>query len=386
MSVKVYYTDTENKEAYYNAPLLNQSFLKTLIPGKEYREDKKEETGEILPLQEILRSYREPKNLMLGDYLDTYLTSGNPKEVLNQKYYVEPIEKKPSESVMNIIKLYYTEISGVDLSMKGPLISIARSLEYRNNYSDDKLYEMLVKEGLLYFQHLQKAEGKVILSQEDFDLITEMLEKVDKSEYKIWLLETPWRFFGLESSSPELYYEVHFQKEIYFTIPDWFLPGMEEPLECKALLDILILEKSLETGEVVRAHVIDLKTTGTALFRFNEAVNKFRYDFQLAFYSLAAAIEFNLDILKVSQGFLVISKVNRDLPMIYARMSAELLNRGLFGETTGNLNLITDFRKTEHRFPYLGVTAALKNFQEEEKSNSNFLTRYLLTSSGFMSP
>lgn len=375
--VTLYYSTQEQVEEYYSSPALNQSYLKTFCIPKEYKEDVKEEE-EMLPMQELLQGYREPKNLLLGDYLDGYLT--RQEKFLEERYFWEPISEKPSDNIMNIIRYYFNEISSEDLSLKGPLIKIARDMQYRNNYSDDKLYETIVKEGGTYFTYLKRAEGKIILSEEEYQITRLMLSKVDESKYKTWIFETPWKFFGDQIQSPDYYYEVHLQKPIYF---------MLDGVECKALLDILVVEKDINTGEVTRAHVCDLKSTGFALFKFYQSVNKFRYDFQISFYTLAAADLLDIPVLNITQSFLVVSKVNKHLPMIHVHFPEEYFMRTCDGDVAEDSpDHITEFIKENGYFPRLGIYQALDRcIRESSPEDSRTITltgtEFILTDTGF---
>ena len=68
-------------------------------------------------------------------------------------------------------------------------------------------------------------------------------------------------------------WEIHYQKPLYFKYKD---------IDCKALPDILLINNQDKL-----ISIIDIKTTALKTLDFYQAVSKYRYDIQLAFYKLA---------------------------------------------------------------------------------------------------
>lgn len=381
MGVSIFTTSDQYVGEYYESPRLNQSHLKTFLVPDGYKVDPKEEDEELMPMQVLIKSYSEPRNLILGDYVDGYLT--REEGYLERKYFYDPIPEKPSENIQLIIKYYYENVSGENLSLKGPLIKVARDMGYRNNYSDDKLYETIVKEGQVYFSYLKHAEGKIILDKKDFDLLQQMLNKIEESTYTRNILKEPWKFFGKEEENPDFYYEVRFQKIIYFEF---------DGIECKALIDILIVERDLVTMEVTGTYLIDLKTTGEAVFKFNNSVDKFRYDFQLGFYAIAVSKLYNIQLEKVRCGFLVVPKVNKNIPMVHLKVTSDLLYRGIHGECPLPSPMkMTQWKSVnEFRTPKLGITEAIGYYKAslENPNDSPMIriygTEYEISSMGIL--
>jgi hypothetical protein len=80
-------------------------------------------------------------------------------------------------------------------------------------------------------------------------------------------------FFTLDLFKDSDNYDVYLQYPIYFEI---------EGIECKALPDMIIIYKKSNTVQI-----IDLKTTSETTTNFIRSIRKYRYDIQLAWYSLA---------------------------------------------------------------------------------------------------
>lgn len=346
--IQIHYTSNEEIKVYYEGTshYLNQSFLKSFLGGLESQEDvSTEESRELY--------YKEYQNFILGDYLDGYLTRG--PEYLREKYFSEVLPVKPSDAVMSIIKEYFETVSEIDLSSSQGLLDIAREAQYRNNYGDAKLLETLEKEGTEYFKFLKRAQGKQIISKEEFDIIVMMTDKINKSEHIKNIFKAPWKYFSREESLPELAYEIYFQKVIYFEFQG-------EP--CKALIDILIIERDIFTQEITNIHIGDLKTTGKAVMRIHETVNRFRYDIQLAWYRLAVAKEYNFNEIFITCSLLVVGKKNNILPLIKFNISEDLLLRGMFGSPYTDVTGLTSqtlLYNYETR-PFFGIKQCMNTY------------------------
>ena len=315
--VKIYFPSKEETDLYFSdETALNQSFLKGYLGGLETRSFRKEEEKKEL-------YYFENVNFLLGDYLDGYLTRG--EDYIDDVYFSETIPSKPSENVMSIVQYYFDNISKVSLyeqDSEKTLLEYARNMQYRNNYGDEKLLETIRKEGAAYYSFLQRAAGKKIVSQEEKDIILSLIGKLDTSIHKEQIMKRPWEYLK-EEESQEHRYEVHFQKIIYFEY---------KGLRCKGLIDILILKIRLDQPKVEKAHIVDLKTTGKPLFLFDQAVDMFRYDVQLAFYRTGISQTFGIYEQEIECSFLVLGKYNPMEPMLRINLHKDLLYRGKWGE------------------------------------------------------
>lgn len=380
-NIKHYITPKEEIAKYFfQEEIMNQSTLKTFLGGLEFKDNKRAKEKDEL-------YYHENTNFILGDYLDGYLTQG--EKFIEENYFSETLEVKPSDAVMSIVKYYFDNISKVSLHEKESetaLVNCMRSFAYRNNYSDLKLLEVIRKEGGPYFTFLQKAQGKKIISDEEDKTIKALMRKLDSSVYKKQLFEAPWEYMN-EDEDPECTYQVFFQKVLYFE---------HRGVRCKALLDILILKVNENTREVVKAHVIDLKTTGTPSLLFGEAVKKFRYDIQLAFYKLAVQISYDLKEEDIRCSFLVLGKVDLEEPMLRIDISDLLLYHAQWGKVVMLGNLTPDHTYLHQRYMYgedavFGFEWALRSYKHSlefptgpSETIKAYGTRYTLTEKGLI--
>lgn len=316
-NITLHYSSKEEIENYFSDEnYMNQSFLKGYLGGLEYKSLRGlKEKDELY--------YYENVNFLLGDYLDGYLTQG--ENFIEENYFSESIAEKPSDTIMSIVQFYFDTISKVSLyevESESALIEYARSINYRDKYGDKALLDIIRKEGTYYYTYLQKAQGKKIISEEEETILKALLRKLDTSEHKNKIFTAPWEYLGEEKDESSIY-QIFFQKPIYF---------IHNEVRCKGLIDILILKVSNETGNILKAHIIDLKTTGTPALLFKEAVDRFRYDVQIAFYRTGVAKIYNIPEKDIDCSFLVLGKNDLNEPMLRINVGMDILERGKYGD------------------------------------------------------
>ena len=330
-NITLHYSSKEEIEKYFlDDTHMNQSFLKVYLGGLEYKSLR-------TPKEKDELYYYENVNFLLGDYLDGYLTQG--ENFIEENYFSETIAEKPSDTVMSIIQFYFDNISKVSLyesESESALIEYARSINYRDKYGDKALLDIIRKEGTYYYTYLQRAQGKKIISEEEEIILKALLRKLDTSEHKSKIFTAPWEYLN-EEKDENCTYQIFFQKPIYFTYKD---------VRCKGLIDILILKVSKEGGNILKAHIIDLKTTGTPTLAFKEAVDRFRYDVQIAFYRTGVAETYNISEKDIDCSFLVLGKNDLSEPMLRVNVGIEILERGRYGDE----NLEEEFHRNLNIF------------------------------------
>ena len=316
-NIILHYSSKEDIERYFSdETYMNQSFLKGYLGGLEYKLLRAQKERDEL-------YYYENINFLLGDYLDGYLTQGD--SFIEENYFSETIIEKPSDAIMSIIQFYFDTISKVSLyepESESALLEYARNINYRNNYGNKALLDTIRKEGTYYYTYLQRAIGKKIISEEEETVIKALLKKLDTSEHRNKIFTAPWEYLK-EERDENCTYQVFFQKPIYF---------IHNEVKCKGLIDILILKVSNEDGNILAAHIVDLKTTGTPTLSFKEAVDRFRYDVQMAFYRTGVAKSCNIPEENVECSFLVLGKNDLNEPMLRINVSREILERGKYGD------------------------------------------------------
>ena len=381
-NITLHYSSKEEIEKYFlDDTHMNQSFLKGYLGGLEYKSLR-------TPKEKDELYYYENVNFLLGDYLDGYLTQG--ENFIEENYFSESITEKPSDTVMSIVQFYFDNISKVSLyepESESALIEYARSINYRDKYGDKALLDIIRKEGAYYYTYLQRAQGKKIISEEEEIILKALLRKLDTSEHKNKIFTVPWEYLG-EEKDENCTYQIFFQKSVYF---------IHNEVKCKGLIDILILKVSKEGGNILKAHIIDLKTTGTPTLAFKEAVDRFRYDVQIAFYRTGIAKVYNISEKDIESSFLVLGKNDLNEPMLRINVSKEILERGKYGDP----NLREEFDNNSNIFHvkalygsevFFGFEWALRSYKYYlEKSPEDpgeiikeFGTEYMLVMSGLI--
>jgi hypothetical protein len=263
---------------------MNQSLLKTLIDSP----------AKFIESQQIPESrlyYEEKGHFVIGGAVDCIKTRG--REAYNNLYYNSEADKKPSDVVMSISKLAFDNYinlfsGGSVLSIKGlpeadkfnifsgsderfnDLVHKSINIhEYYMNrkketWQEDTRLEDMRKKGLVdYCISLIKAFGKQIITANESQIIDSIVMSLATHPH------TKWYFFNHSSKDIDIYR----QFPIYFIYKD---------VECKALLDFLIIDHTSKT--IIPA---DLKTMAGFTLRFPDSMKARRYDFQAAFYKLA---------------------------------------------------------------------------------------------------
>jgi hypothetical protein len=242
-------------EEYFADGSVSQSYLKNLIKGIDH-----------LGQDEKTMYYEEKGHFIIGSAVDVWITQGVGE--YNQQYYTAS-EKKPSDTMMSMVRMIF-DYSMLDEEPTGELLAdiedavILESLnhhKYQARWKEETRLAAILRDGHEYFEELKLAHGKQILSPNDSTLVHSIVMSVESGKYTGSYLR----------DSPTV--DVYFQVPIYFEY---------EGIPCKALLDILRVDKEFKTLEP-----IDLKTMGGFTAEFPWAVRSRRYDFQAAFYTEA---------------------------------------------------------------------------------------------------
>lgn len=357
----VIYANKKAVEEYFASPALNQSKLKDL------------EQDPSLLLEEV-QEKKESTAFLIGKGVDILLLS--PKGEYEETYYVSKLEKMPSDAMIRIVKTvvekkreaYYnhflvqnlSEVSVVDavlvkekeeviiseenifnLEVSLPdfkdfcgdfanpdnridILSACEQENWNPKWGEEARYNNILKEGTEYFKDLVESEGKVVLSAQEDGLIKKVANSLRTHHRTAFLFDVSY----FENSEV---FDIYYQLPIYFTY---------RGVACKALLDIVLVEKDVITKEIKKVFPYDLKTMSGNTINFDGNVRSFRYDRQSAFYDEALFNHLGFDA--SSQGdalkvqpfqFVVESTTKVGKPLIY-KCSRELLEIGKKGITT----------------------------------------------------
>lgn len=295
-------------EDYYTNPAISQSQLKLLLgPNPSI----------FNTIEEPDLYFEEKKHFLIGDGVDIQLT--RPIEEYNQKFHISNLQNKPSDTIKSIVnqvydhvkEIYGREILTID-RYSNAILDSCNDHNYQPNWKTETRIAKIV-EAWEYWEDLKAAEGKVVLSQEENDLISEIVMSIRTNP-------TTSMYFQRSKNV-----EIRYQFPIYFQYKE---------IDCKALLDMVIINHEAKTIQP-----IDIKTMGDQALYFPKSLRQRRYDIQAAFYTeaLKSLPEFQ-DYYIGPFMFIVESTVNPGSPLVYT-CTENLLFIGKWGREENSLNL-----------------------------------------------
>ena len=280
----LYIGTKKEEEDYRAAPGLSQSFLKKL-------------EGSMSEIHKELDSSKD--FIRIGKAVDALLTS--KADEFKDNFYVLSSDKSPSDTIVNIITIVYEKLEkayaqyllGLDLtSEKEPesfvswtggldeyhllILGAASSEGYGGKWKEDTVIKKIVEHND-YFRSMIESQGKVVLSKSEFA----------NCENIVLSLQTNPRtkkYFDQQFFDGNPNIDIYYQLPIFFTYKE---------VECKALLDIVVVEKDDE-GKIIKVTPIDLKTTMGDTYYFPKSFRLFKYYIQAFWYTEAAKAHFGV--------------------------------------------------------------------------------------------
>ena len=315
----------EEVQEYYGSDALGQSKLKLLL-------------GDLGSFHKEFDSSAE--HFMIGSAVDCILT--NSLEAFNEEYYISEIEKLPSDSVVEILKLVYEEvlqdyaehlevITGQDTPLPvtpfhefvgelgnwgAYILDACEKTGWQPRWGADAKLKNIVEPGSAYFLDLCFGFGKTVISQTQNNTIKSIVHSLQSNPRTA-------SFFDRDFYEDQPDLTVYYQFPIYFEY---------RGVNCKALLDMVFVYRT-EEGKIVAIVGADLKTMNGNTFYFPNSVRTRRYDIQAAWYTLALQKHFAVpegsDVIKPFQ-FVVESTSYQGKPLNFV-VDSSLLNMGRFG-------------------------------------------------------
>lgn len=226
-----------------------------------------------------LQKFKQFMDGTLEDDEKKYLRTGSLVHLHSlepEKFKVAEVEK-PSDAIVAIVdavhsltKIQESEVFGEisdNLSDYSLLIETAViEAGYQSNWKMETRVSKVIEQGSAYFKYLVEREtsDQILMTSKEFATVMAC-----SASLKTDPLIQPVMFPEDVSEDVEIFRE----KEIFFEY---------KGLQCKAKLDMLIVNHKKETFQIV-----DLKTTGKSVMNFNESFNMYDYYRQLAFYEIA---------------------------------------------------------------------------------------------------
>ena len=297
----------EEVQKYYESEALGQSKLKLLL-------------GDISSFNKEFDSSAE--HFLIGSAVDCILT--NSREAFNAEYYTSEIEKLPSDAIIEILKLVHENLledyaeSLEVITTEQETASVTPFVEFVGELGNWEAYileacektgwqprwgaEAKFKNVLVasdYFIDLCQSFGKTVISQSQANTIHTIVASLTGSPRTA-------RYFDRRTLEDYAKVEVYYQFPVYFEY---------RGVQCKALLDIVIVERN-DAGEITGVTPVDLKTMNGNTYYFPSSIKTRRYDIQAAWYTLALEKHFGPGLIKPFQ-FVVESTSYQGKPLLF---------------------------------------------------------------------
>ena len=320
-------------EDYYTNPAISQSQLKLLLGP---------DPSIFNTIQEPDLYFEEKKHFIIGNGVDIQLTQS--LEAFNEKFHVSNIQNKPSDTIKSIINQVYDHVKEVYPNIEtiqnynNAILDSCNDHNYQPNWKDSTRVAKVV-EAWEYWEDLKAAEGKQILSQEENDLISQIVMSIRSNS-----VTGPYFI-------PQPNQEILYQYPIYFSYNN---------VDCKALLDMVIIDHDKKTIQP-----IDIKTMGDQTLYFPKSLRQRRYDIQAAFYT-QALFQWWIDNDRYTDyrilnfKFIVESTTNPGNPLVFT-CDEELLKIGNFGRESFRLKGVSSIKLIDM---YYGKTDEVKGFNQ----------------------
>lgn len=254
--------------------------------------------------------FEEKKHFIIGSGVDCLITQS--QEEFERLYHVSNVENKPSDTIKSIVNMVFDNCKEefdelgliVNPDYKEFILDACESHGYQSRWNEDTKHAKIC-EAWEYWEDLKAAYGKQILSNEEYDLISQIVMSIKTNEATI------------------PYFQNNEFQSVYYQVPIYF---DYEGISCKALLDMVIVNHKDNTIQP-----IDIKTMGDYTLNFPKSLRQRRYDIQAAFYTEALKSWEHLNNNEILPfKFIVESTIDPGTPLIYT-CDKSLLEIGKFG-------------------------------------------------------
>lgn len=317
---------------YYTNPAISQSQLKLLLGS---------DPSIFNTVEEPDLYFEEKKHFLIGDGVDIQLTQS--LKAFNEKFHVSNVQNKPSDTIKSIVNQVYDLVKeevgpladkGLLRDHTSKIIDSCNDHNYQPNWKTETRVAK-VGESWEYWEDLKAAEGKQVLSQEENDLISQIVMSIRSNS-----VTGPYFI-------PQPNQEILYQYPIYFSY---------NGIDCRALLDMVIVDHNKKTIQP-----IDIKTMGDYTINFPKKLKQHRYDIQASWYTEALrwlSCYKSYEILPFK--FIVESTIEPGNPLVFT-CDEELLKIGKFGRESFKLKGVSSTKLIDM---YYGKTDEVKGFNQ----------------------
>jgi hypothetical protein len=312
------------KAYFQNDKYINQSLLKLLLTSVELFNNYQHNDA-------MLNLYYKEKTAMInGSAVDTLLTTND----FHKKYYISNLVKKPSDTILSIIKQLFDEatfsINKLDLA-KSVLKKLEHPLYYKkleviieshNYYNNLKLETKLKKvytNGSGYWEDLCLAGDRQILSLEEFAVIEAVVISLKNNIFTQEII----------NPKPCENISIFTQKEFY---------DVYQNIPIKGLMDFVKVDEEKKT-----VSIYDLKITEDYTYNYIKgSYNRWKHGFQGVFYFLLAGLHYK-DYAIENPYFIVESAKHVGHPRIF-QMSDDEVSKWLYGTPKQGIPHLYEFK------------------------------------------
>ena len=285
----------EQIQEYINSPAMNQSKLKLLsISAQAFQEVKEPEMF-----------FEEKEHFVIGKGVDDLITMG--QEYFDENYHISDITK-PSDTIMSIVQQVFQSKES-DNWFDQNLLPAIEAHNYQPNWKPDTKITKVSVEGETYWNELLQSENKQILSKEQ-------ILKIDSIANQILEHRFTKDYFKLDEFT-----DIYYQLPIYFTVDN---------IECKALLDMVIVNHELKT-----ITPIDIKTIGDYTKFFDYQCLRRRYDIQASWYMQALFNwrDINYERYSVKTFKFIVASTTKQCDPVIFDATNNFINAGKYGSS-----------------------------------------------------
>lgn len=281
------FTAPETEAAYRADPRVNQSLLKKMAEKGPYVLWEDKESEPTLAMQ-------------AGSICDMECTW--PAGSVSETYATVDEGLMPSDTLVKICQYLVERLDEKMTVTEALVLEACESENYGGTWKPQTKMDK-IKACIPYLKQLVFAKGKTIVSK----------ETMDKGMNAAMSLKTHEATKGLfVNDNPNLKY--------YFQLPVF---GVIEDVECKALLDLVIVDLVNKT-----IYIYDIKTMAGDTIKFQYNVRSFRYDIQAAHYAALVSYAVNKETGEnwdVKYNFAVESSTHAGTPVVYTTDNTFLL-------------------------------------------------------------
>lgn len=200
------------------------------------------------------------QSLTFGSAVDIALTGGLDEFMSKFTAYASP---PISGALENITRRLYDKY-GNEYKSLGDIPNeyiLEEAIDYQPRYKDSTKLSTIIANGDIYYNNLVLAEGKTVLTMDDYDRVHKCVKELKTNPF------TRWYFDDLNPDRYETAYQLKFKTA--------YMDG-----EIKCMIDRIIVDH-----ENKKIHLIDLKTTSGNEEDFEESFLKWRYNIQAQLYT-----------------------------------------------------------------------------------------------------